>query len=139
MKYNTKKKYQIALRRFYNTIAPSKELSSLVGIDKIGFKNHIDKYLVEGMTSENFGSSWGLDHIVPVDLFDLTNKNDLELCYNYNNIMPMFNSDNRLKGASVHFSLEKLNTMDANVYIDKLKLRCNEEITRTYQKYLLPL
>ncbi len=139
MKYNTKKKYQIALRRLYNTNAPSKEILTLLGIDKIGFKNHIDKYLIEGMTIDNFGKVWGLDHIVPVDLFDLTNKNDLELCYNYNNIMPMFNSDNRLKGASVHFSLEKLNTMNANVYIDKLKLKINEEIIRTYQKYLLPL
>lgn len=139
MKYNTKKRYQIALRRLYTTNAPSKEISTLLGIDKLGFIAHINKYLLEGMTMENFGSDWGLDHIVPVELFDFSNENDLKLCYNYNNIMPMFNSDNRLKGASVHFSLLKLDTMHTNVYIEKLKMKCNEQIIRIYQKYLLPL
>lgn len=127
------------MRRLYGSNTPSKEIVSLLAIDKDGFINHINKYLVEGMTTENFGSTWGLDHIVPVDLFDLSNEDDLKLCYNYNNIMPMYNSDNRLKGASVHFSLLKLNTMYTNVCIEKLKTKCNEEIIRTYQKYLLPL
>lgn len=137
MKYNIKKRYQIAVRRLYNTTASSKEIISYLGIDKDGFIRHVNKYLIEGMTKETFGKTWGLDHIVPVDLFDLTDENDLKLCYNYNNIMPMFNSDNRLKGASVHFSLVKLNTMDTNVYIEGLKTKCNEQITSVYAKYLL--
>ena len=89
------------------------------------------------MSYDNFGKTWGLDHIVPVHLFDLSNEDDLKLCYNYNNIMPMFNGDNRLKGASVHFSLEKLNSMYSNVYIVQLKQKCYEEISNTYRKYLL--
>ena len=139
MKYKEKKRLQIAMRRLYCTNTPSKEIVSLLGIDKEGFIKHINKYLIEGMTMENFGKEWGLDHIVPVELFDLSNEDDLKLCYNYNNIMPMFNQDNRLKGASVHFSLDKLRSMYTNVYIEKLKTKCNEEIIRIYQKYLLPL
>ena len=139
MKYNTKKRLQIAMRRLYGSNTPSKEIVSLLGIDKNGFIDHINKYLIEGMTNENFGTEWGLDHIVPVDLFDLSEKKDLILCYNYNNIMPMFNTDNRLKGASVHFSIAKLDSMTTNVYIEVLKRRCKEEIARRYQKYLVPL
>ena len=127
------------MRRLYSSNAPSKEIVSLLGINKDEFIHHINKYLIEGMTKENFGTEWGLDHIVPVDLFDLTKQEDLKLCYNYNNIMPMFNSDNRLKGASVHFSLDKLNSMYTNVYIEQLKTKCNDEIIRIYQKYLIPL
>lgn len=127
------------MRRLYVSNTPSKEVASLLGIDSIGFKNHIDKYLLEGMTKENFGKTWGLDHIVPVELFDLSNEDELRLCYNYNNIMPMFNTDNRLKGASVHFSKMKLESMTTNVYITNLIAKCDEEIIRTYQKYLLPL
>ena len=138
-KYNHKKRLQIAIRRLYCNNAPSKEILSLLGIDAIGFRNHIDKYLIEGMTLDNFGKVWGLDHIVPVELFDLSNEDELRLCYNYNNIMPMFNSDNRLKGASVHFSLLKLDTMYTNVFIEQLKTKCNNEINRTYLKYLQPI
>ena len=152
MKYNDKKKYQIAMRRLYATNSPSKEIVNLIGIDKNGFINHINKHLLDDMTIDNFGKVWSLDHIVPVDLFDFNNLNDLKLCYNFINIMPMFGNDNRLKGASVHFSLEKLkvlriafsknksdvDTSYTNV-CNELINKCNDEITRTYQKYLLPL
>lgn len=137
MIYKDKKRLQIALRRLYTTKAPSKEILPLVGIDKAGFINHINKFLLSGMTETNFGVEWGLDHIVPAHIFDSTNITDLALCYNYNNIMPMWNSDNRLKGASVHFSLTKLDSMETNEHIQKLKNKCYSEINRVYQKYLL--
>ena len=88
------------------------------------------------MTLQNFGSVWGLDHIVPVELFDLASDDDLLLCYNYNNIMPMFISDNRMKGASVHFSLLKLERMPMNLFVEQLKLKCENEIEERYNKYL---
>ena len=146
MKYNEKKRLQIAMRRQYSSPSNGKEISDLLGIDKNGFINHINKYLLDGMTFENFGKIWSLDHIVPVDLFDILNLDEKRLCYNYLNIMPMFVNDNRLKGASVHFSLDKLKSLQSNepqytnVYIiETLIQKCNEEITRTYQKYLIPL
>lgn len=139
MKYNEKKRYQIALRRLYGENRKNTEILTLIGTDKLGFISHINKYLLDGMTKENFGKVWGLDHIVPVDVFDLSNDEEKKLCYNYNNIMPMFNSDNRLKGASVHFSVDKLNSMNSNVYIEQLKNKCFDVIIRIYQKYLLPL
>jgi hypothetical protein len=152
MKYNEKKRYQIAMRRLYSSKTPSKQIINLIGCDKESFVEHINKYLLDGMTFENFGKVWGLDHIVPVDLFNFDDLNDLKLCYNFLNIMPMFNDDNRLKGASVHFSIEKLNllrteflktengvnSLCVNV-CDTLIYKCNEEIIRTYQKYLTPL
>ena len=137
MKYNEKKRLQIALRRLYATNAPSKEILTLIGIDKQGFINNVNKYLLEGMTKENFGKIWGLDHIVPVDLFDINDEAEKKLCYNYQNIIPMFNNDNRVKGASVHFSLAKLETMYTNVYIQQLKEKCLNEITNRYDKYLI--
>jgi hypothetical protein len=163
MKYNEKKRLQIAMRRQFSSPANGKEISILLGIDKQGFINHVNRFLLEGMTVENFGKVWSLDHIVPVELFDLSNIDEKRLCYNYLNIMPMFNNDNRMKGASIHFSLQKLEslkhvpeycsgtipvleqtesttTMYTNVYVlDSLILKCNEELIRTYQKYLLPL
>ena len=122
------------MRRLYLGTAPSGEILDLIGTDRDGLVAHINNYLIEGMTKENFGKTWGLDHIVPVELFGIE---ELKLCYNYNNIMPMFNHDNRLKGASVHFSLAKLESMHTNVYIQTLIDRCQTEINNRYQKYLL--
>ena len=144
MKYNLKKKYQIAMRRAYATNTPSKEVIKLLGIDKQEFKNHIDKYLIPGMTLENFGKDWGLDHIVPVELFNLNSENETKVCYSYLNIIPMFNNDNRLKGASVHFSLDKLRSLSNKEseknkleIIDKLISKCEQEIQERYSKYII--
>lgn len=144
-KYNEQRKYQLALRRLYNTNTPSKQIIELIGTHKIGFINHIDKFLLDGMNITNFGTEWGFDHIVPLYLFDFNDETDLKLCYNYNNIMPIFNKDNRYKGASVHFSIEKLKSMytivsiDEHHVLDSLIKKCNDEINRIYQKYLISL
>ena len=137
MKYNEKKRLQIALRRLYTSNIPNKEIMALIGTTKEEFIQHIEKYMLDGMTKENFGKVWGLDHIVPVELFDITVPAQKQLCYNYNNIMPMFNNDNRLKGASVHFSIDKLKSMDANVYITELINKCQYHINDVYKKYLI--
>lgn len=150
------------MRRQYSSPTNGKEIGILLGIDKQSFINHVNRFLIDGMTVENFGKVWSLDHIVPVELFDLSNIDEKRLCYNYLNIMPMFNNDNRMKGASIHFSLQKLESLKlvsefnsgtipvleqtepvpvyAKVYVlDSLIHKCNEELIRTYQKYLLPL
>jgi hypothetical protein len=133
---NLVKKYQIALRRLYTSSA-SKEILTLVGTNKIHFINHINNQLIDGMDYSNFGTEWSLDHIVPVNAFDLTDNEQLHLCYNYINIMPMYNIDNRAKGASLHFSLLKLNTLESNDVVDKLINLCNNNIEEVYGKYLV--
>ena len=135
-KQTVQRKYQIALRRYFLTQTTSEGMAKLVGIHKTGFIQHIEKYMLDGMTYDNFGKEWSFDHIVPTSLFDFEDPDDLELCYNFWNIMPMFLSDNRDKGASVHFSLEKLNTLQENDVIKKLKEKCINQINLTYKKYL---
>ena len=144
MKYNTKKKLQISLRRYYATNNPSKEISEFVNLSKEEFKNYINNKFIDGMNENNFGSLWGLDHLVPVELFDLDNIEELKICYNFLNIIPMFNNDNRLKGCSIHFSIIMLNRMlqkegnKNNVkIIEKLLFKCEEEKVNRYDKYLL--
>jgi len=140
MKNNLKKKLQIALRRYYSTSVKCEEISNYVGINRNEFISYLNKNLLDGMTIENFGSVWSLDHIVPVDLFDLTNQNELKIAYNYLNIMPMFINDNRLKGASVHFSLLKLkniNKHNESPILNELIKKTENHINEVYNKYLL--
>lgn len=137
MNKNVKRKLQIALRRFYINNSPNENLSKIIGIHKVGFINHIEQNFIGEMNYTNFGKLWTFDHIVPVELFDLTNSDEIELCYNFNNIFPMYIKDNRCKGASVHFSLEKLKSVhDTNVYIERLIDKCNATIEETYKQYI---
>jgi hypothetical protein len=142
MKYNEKKRLQLGLRRLYTGEAPSKELLNLIGTDRDTFVNHVNSYRLSGMTDENFGKEWTLDHVVPVDIFDFSDEQQLKLCYNYHNIMPMFLNDNRIKGASSHFSVIKLNHLKNNTSLDsdvinKLITECEKHNEKIYAKYLV--
>lgn len=87
------------------------------------------------MTFDNYCKVWNLDHIVPVFLFDLTKEDELKLCYNYQNIMPMYRKDNKYKGGSVHFSLELLKCKEQTPIVKALLERCQSEIDNRYNKY----
>lgn len=139
-----KKKYQIAVRRFYNNDFKSKKIDELISTNRENFRSHINRFLLPEMSKENFGKTWSLDHIVPVELFDLSNQEEVKLCYHFINYMPMLIQDNRLKGGSVHFSKEKMQSIliketdeTTRVIIEKLIAKCEQEIKERYAKYIL--
>lgn len=53
------------------------------------------------MTWENHGSMWHLDHVIPVARWDLTDLEQVDMCFNWKNISPLSGSENREKGASI--------------------------------------
>lgn len=66
---------------------------------------HIESLWEIGMSWENYGRSakgqvrWQVDHIIPVDLFDLTCPNQAAECWHYNNFQPLWWWKNIRKGA----------------------------------------
>lgn len=52
-----------------------------------------------GMTWDNHGTKWTIDHIVPLSAFDLTNPNDRRMANHISNLRPMLRIDNIRKGS----------------------------------------
>lgn len=137
MQHKLKKKYQISCRRLLFNQSPSKEISKYIGCSPEFYRNYIRSMKFPDMTDESFGKKWQLDHIVPVELFDLEKEDDLKLCFNYLNILPMYSFDNKSKGMSIHFSEILLRRMNKSPIVDKLLEVCQTEISTKYDKYLL--
>jgi hypothetical protein len=57
------------------------------------FKNYIESKFVEGMTWDNIH----LDHIKPVNAFDLDDHDEFLDCCNYTNFQPLLEKDNLIK------------------------------------------
>ena len=145
--YLLKKKYNISLNRYYTTNSNPNNIAELVGLPKDVFSQYINNQLVKDMEFSNYGKVWSIDHIVPVTLFNLKDKIELQICYHYTNLIPMLNEDNRLKGGSIHLSklilqnrlnnLYKYNPLEEVTHITKLLDMCDKEIDNRWSKYLV--
>lgn len=63
--------------------------------------NHIKRQFVAGMTLENYGAVWHIDHIVPVTAFkiDGPDSDGFKACWALTNLRPLWAFDNMSKGS----------------------------------------
>lgn len=67
----------------------------IIGCDHFILQKHIEAQFKEGMSWENYGlKTWHIDHIKPISLFNLNNDNELIACFNYQNLQPLWASEN---------------------------------------------
>ena len=53
-------------------------------------RQHIEKQFVEGMSWKNYAlDTWHIDHIIPVNTFDLTKEEEQKKCFHYTNLRPL--------------------------------------------------
>jgi len=57
--------------------------------------------LEDGMTLDDQGSVWHIDHVIPVSFFDTTNQDEQHLCFHWSNLRPLQKSKNISKSNSI--------------------------------------
>lgn len=96
-----KLKFQIR-SRFARAISGNYKAGSAVanlGCSIEELKTHLESKFQPGMTWENYGiKGWHIDHIQPLDNFDLTNLEQLKTACHYSNLQPLWWQDNLRKG-----------------------------------------
>ena len=75
---------------------------SLLGCNVPTFMEWIESQFVEGMTFENHGSVWHLDHVIPCSKFDNCIETERLRCFNWSNIQPLFGAINLKKKNRVY-------------------------------------
>lgn len=69
----------------------------LLGMDLDGFRNWLAFQFEPGMTWDNYGRDWQIDHVLPMSRFDLSNTTHRAICFGWTNLQPLWTTDNRLK------------------------------------------
>lgn len=78
---------------------------NLLGCTIPEFWDHLEPKFQPGMTRENYGPVWHLDHTKPCASFDLKNPREQRQCFNWRNTQPMFGAENILKGNKYTFDI----------------------------------
>ncbi|MDE2097455.1 MAG: hypothetical protein KGL39_09440 [Patescibacteria group bacterium] len=61
----------------------------------------LEYQFTDGMTFENYGVAWEIDHVKPCTSFDLTDVKQQFECFNWKNLRPLDPSTNRSKNNQV--------------------------------------
>jgi hypothetical protein len=72
----------------------------LLGCKIQEFRKYIESQFTNGMNWENHGfgnDKWNIDHILPCELFNLTDERQQRVCFNYKNMRPAWQLDNLAK------------------------------------------
>lgn len=75
--------------------------SALIGCDTHHLARHLESQFRRGMSWDNYGTHWHVDHIQPCSSFDHTNPEHVRRCWHFTNLRPMWAKENIAKGAKI--------------------------------------
>lgn len=87
------------LHQLFGRSSKSGRLVRFLGCSMPQFMNHLEMLFEPGMTWENRGRGWHVDHIRPLSSFDLTDQAQAAKACHYTNLQPLWAFDNLSKGA----------------------------------------
>ena len=97
----------IARRRIKNALrgrTKSQGTLGLLGVPSIMFyKSYLETQFQPGMTWDNYGAVWHVDHRIPLSLLSMTTPEDQRFGFHYKNTRPMFAKDNISRGNKLVF------------------------------------
>lgn len=72
--------------------------TELLGAPWVWVEVHLESLFKPGMTWENYGPVWHIDHVKPCALFNLSDPEQQKACFHWTNLQPLFARDNLSKG-----------------------------------------
>jgi hypothetical protein len=96
--YKIKHNLRIRMNRCLKGELKAHHMLSITGKTADGLKLHLESTWKPGMSWENYGSHWHIDHIVPCAAFDLSNPDEQARCFHFSNLQALSAVDNMSKG-----------------------------------------
>lgn len=90
---DTAYKLEILLRtRFYKAVKRGKVVSimKLIGCSREQLRDYLASKFKPEMNWDNHGEIWEIDHIIPINTFNLLDIKQQEKCFHYTNLQPLF-------------------------------------------------
>ena len=98
----------VALRKHLTTSNKKGSAIRDLGCSLDYFKHHIESLFHNGMTWENYGDVWHIDHIYPLSAANLEDRAEFLAVNNWRNLQPLRVKHNLSKGDKITLSAKKL-------------------------------
>lgn len=108
---------RVSLRKCLRGAHTTEKTVDLLGCDFSHFKKYLESQFRDGMSWENYGHHWHLDHIKPISTFDdLTDIEQLRRAQHYTNIQPLLAHENLSKHNNEDFCLDRYKKENPDKY-----------------------
>jgi hypothetical protein len=95
--------------RFHDALNGRRKSASTLSLLGCSIENlwiYLESKFQDGMTRENYGKVWHIDHIMPCAIFDLSKPEHQKRCFHFSNLQPLFAAENQRKYNKVPNELE---------------------------------
>ena len=87
------------LRKALNGKSRDKGIMKITGCTMQELSMYLESKFKPGMTWDNYGKEWQIDHMRPLFEFDLTDPEQLKLACNFKNLQPISKEEHKIKSA----------------------------------------
>lgn len=117
MNFRLEHLYRCRTRKFITDGAGREKYEKLLGCSWDTLRLWIEENFVAGMTWDNYGEVWHIDHTLPCSIFDFTDEESVKACFNWTNLAPMFGEENLAKSNKVNMALVHKQKEKARTFI----------------------
>jgi hypothetical protein len=93
LKSNLRRRLLVAIKNNQKVGSAVRDLGCTIEF----LKEYLETMFYDGMTWNNWGEVWELDHIIPLWTFDLANREEFLIANNYTNLQPLTVKDHKKK------------------------------------------
>jgi hypothetical protein len=126
--------------RIRSALEKCKTTNDYIGCDGIFYVMWIEfclKQENEELTLENHGDVWHIDHVIPIANFDLNDKKQQMICFNWRNTMPLNAKINMSKHNKIIDEQVKKHYNNLISFHKKNKYKIPIEFNKLYAKHLI--
>lgn len=134
-RYNNEKDYKIRVNNksslnklLNNVVNNNSSKAKFLGTPIKLIKDWIEFQFDDEMTWDNKGTYWHIDHVIPINKFDILNPTEHNLCFDWKNIMPV----------TCEYNMNKKDKLDQEQFDKQLKnlFEFHDKDTTEYKLYL---
>ena len=89
------------------------------------------------MNWENYGKYWHVDHVIPLNTFDLLDKSNQLIAFNWKNLMPYKKEDNMSKHDSIIPKQIKMHIKNLKKFFKLKNLDEDKDYIKLFAKHLV--
>ena len=124
-------------RRISLVINKDQSTDKYTGCSTYDLKEWFEFCFIDNFSFENHGDIWHIDHVIPIEKFDLNNSKEKELCFNWRNLMPFSSKKNLIKNKNIDQEQIKIHMKNLQLYHKKNNIIFPKEYQELYAKHFI--